>query len=108
MPSRNPIPEEAPKNDWLDRLARFNAHFGRFLRDVGGVILLALAAMSLMALWGITRGVLLTFWVEEILKPWLGWGSYLLILAIVLGGIFLLRRGERSLYPGPARRYRRQ
>jgi S-DNA-T family DNA segregation ATPase FtsK/SpoIIIE len=91
-------PQEAPKNDWLDRLARFNAHFGRFLRDVGGVILLALAAMSLMALWGITRGVLLTFWVEEILKPWLGWGSYLLILAIVLGGIFLLRRGERSLY----------
>ena len=57
MSSQKRAPQEAPQNDWLDRLARFHAHFGRFLRDVFGVILLALAAMSLMALWGITRGV---------------------------------------------------
>jgi S-DNA-T family DNA segregation ATPase FtsK/SpoIIIE len=96
MPAPNPAPEETPKNDWLDRLARFNAHFGRFLRDVGGVILLALAVMSLMALWGITGGILLTPW-AAFLKVWLGWGSYLLLLAIVLGGIFLLRRDDRPL-----------
>jgi hypothetical protein len=59
MPSPNRAPHEAPQNDWLDRLARFNAHFGRFLRDVGGVTLLALAAILLMALWGITHGLLL-------------------------------------------------
>jgi S-DNA-T family DNA segregation ATPase FtsK/SpoIIIE len=90
-------PQEEPSNDWLDRLTRFNLHFGRFLRDVGGVILLAFAAMTLMALWGITHGVLLTFWVGKILKPWLGWGSYLLILAIVIGGIFLLQRDDRPI-----------
>ena len=100
MSSQKRAPQEAPQNDWLDRLARFHAHFGRFLRDVFGVILLALAAMSLMALWGITRGVLLTFWVEKILKPWLGWGSTLLILAILLAGIFLLRRDDRPLHFG--------
>jgi DNA segregation ATPase FtsK/SpoIIIE, S-DNA-T family len=96
MPSPDRAPQESPKNDWLGRLERFNAHFGRFLRDVGGVFLLALAAMSLMALWGITHGILLTPW-AAFLKLWLGWGSYLLLLAIVLGGIFLLRRDDRPL-----------
>jgi S-DNA-T family DNA segregation ATPase FtsK/SpoIIIE len=96
MPSKKRTHPEAPKNDWLDRLARFNAHFGRFLRDVGGVTLLALAAMSLMALWSITGGILLTPW-AAFLKIWLGWGAYLLILAIVLAGIFLLRRDDRPI-----------
>ena len=31
-----------PSNDWLDRLTRFNLHFGRYFRDVFGVLLLAL------------------------------------------------------------------
>ena len=120
MPPPKRTPQESSKNDWLDRLAHFNAHFGRFLRDVGGVALLALAAMSLMALWGITGGLLLTPW-AAFLKLWLGWGSLLLVLALVLGGIFLLRRDDRPLRfgwiiylrtrllpdPGPARRLRR-
>jgi len=96
MPPPKRTPQESSKNDWLDRLAHFNAHFGRFLRDVGGVALLALAAMSLMALWGITGGLLLTPW-AAFLKLWLGWGSLLLVLALVLGGIFLLRRDDRPL-----------
>ena len=99
MPSTNRAPQEAPKNDWLDRLAQFNAHFGRFLRDVAGVALLASGAMSLMAVWGITHGVLLTPW-AAFLRLWLGWGSYLLILAFLLGGIFLLRRGGHPIYFG--------
>ena len=94
MPSQPRASQQPPKNDWLDRLTLFNAHFGRFLRDVGGVTLLALAAMSLMALWEITGGILLTPW-AVFLKLWLGWGSYLLILAFILGGIFLLRRDDR-------------
>ena len=94
MPSQPRASQQPPKNDWLDRLTLFNAHFGRFLRDVGGVTLLALAAMSLMALWEITGGILLTPW-AVFLKLWLGWGSYLLILAFILGGVFLLRRDDR-------------
>ncbi len=89
-------PQEEPSNDWLDRLARFNLHFGRFLRDVGGVILLALAAMSLLAVWGVTGGTLLTPW-AAFLKLWFGWGCYLLILAIAMGGMFILRRDDRPI-----------
>ncbi len=91
MSSPTQSPQEDPKNDWLDRLAQFNAHFGRFIRDVSGVVLLAIGAMTLMAVWGITRGALLTPW-AAFLKLWLGWGVYLLVLAFVLCGIFLLRR----------------
>lgn len=100
MPPRHPSPQdEPPKNDWLDRLARFDAHFGRFARDAAGVFLLALAAMSLMALWKLTSGQLLTVWVN-FLGKWLGWGTYLLVLGLVLAGVFLLRRGGIPLQLG--------
>ncbi len=96
MPSQTHAPQEEPKSDWLDRLERFNAHFGRFLRDVGGVILLALAAMTLMALWGITNGALLTPW-ANFLELWLGWGSLLLVLGLVLAGLYLFRRDDEPI-----------
>ena len=72
---------QPPQNDWLDRLARFNLHFGRFLRDTVGVLLLALALMSVLALWNATQGLLLTPW-AILLKTWFGWGSYLVIFGI--------------------------
>ena len=34
---------ETSGDDWLDRLARFNLHFGRFVRDAAGVIFFAVA-----------------------------------------------------------------
>ncbi len=95
MPRRSRTPRhfeqaEPPTSNWLDRLARFNLHFGRFARDAGGVFLLALALMSLLALWRITGGVLLTPW-ATLLSTWFGWGSYLIILALGFGGFVLLR-----------------
>ena len=86
----NPYPQEEPPNDWLDRWARFNLHFGRFMRDAVGVLLLALAAMSLLAMWGWTGGMLLEPWANFLLT-WFGWGSYLLVLGLIVGGIFLVR-----------------
>lgn len=80
-----------PSNDWLDRLSRFNLHFGRYFRDVFGVFLIALALLSLLALWNLTGGVLLTPW-STFLASWFGWGSYLLILAMAFGGFTLIRR----------------
>jgi S-DNA-T family DNA segregation ATPase FtsK/SpoIIIE len=85
---------QPPQNDWLDRLARFNLHFGRFLRDAIGVSLLALALMSVLALWNATQGLLLTPW-AILLKTWFGWGSYLVIFGIGYGGFILLRRFDR-------------
>ncbi len=80
---------EPPSNNWLDRLARFNQRFGRFARDAGGVFLLAVTLLSLLALWGVTQGILLTPW-ADLLARWFGWGSYLIILGIGFAGLVLL------------------
>ena len=85
-----------PSNDWLDRLTRFNLHFGRYLRDAGGVFLMALALMSLLALWRLTGGFLLTPW-AAFLSTWFGWGSYLLVLAMAYAGLTLVRRDTGKL-----------
>ena len=83
-------------SDWLDRFEHFNLHFGRYLRDMAGVLLIAIALMSLLALWGVTSGILLNPW-SEFLSKWFGWGSYIIILAIGYGGLVFLRRNGRPL-----------
>lgn len=82
--------------DWLDYLARLNLHFGRFARDVAGVILLAFALMSLLGLWNITRGAVVTPF-SRLLATWLGWGSYLFIAGVGYAGLNLVRRDPERL-----------
>jgi DNA segregation ATPase FtsK/SpoIIIE, S-DNA-T family len=76
---------------WLDRLAQFNHHFGRFVRDALGVLLIAFALITFLALRHLTQGLLLTPWTEQLLR-WFGWGSYILVVAIGYIGFTLLRR----------------
>ncbi|MBI5839093.1 MAG: DNA translocase FtsK [Chloroflexi bacterium] len=87
---------DPPANRWLDRFARFNLHFGRFMRDAAGVLLLSFALMSLLAVWGVTRGALLTPFADQ-LSLWFGWGNYIVIFGIGYGGLFLLRRTSDGL-----------
>jgi len=84
------------RDDWLDRLARFNQHFGRFVRDGLGVLLIAVALMTLLALGNLTRGLLLTPW-AELLSLWFGWGAYLIVTAIGYSGYAFLRRSTTPL-----------
>ncbi len=83
--------QEPPSSDWLDRLARFNLHFGRFFKDSAGVFLIAVALVSLLGLWGLTGGIVLTPW-ASFLSLWFGWGSYLVIGALAYSGFQLVRR----------------
>lgn len=78
-------------NDLLERLARFNLHFGRFIRDGLGVLLIAAAIISLLGLLKLTGGVVLNPLTDQ-LGQWLGWGSYLLVLGVGWGGVALVRR----------------
>jgi len=84
------------RDDWLDGLARINQHFGRFVRDSLGVLLIAAALMSFLALRGYTQGILLTPW-ASLISLWFGWGSYLIIIAISYAGLSLLFRDQVSL-----------
>jgi DNA segregation ATPase FtsK/SpoIIIE, S-DNA-T family len=83
-------------NNWLDRLARFETHFGRFLWDILGVLLFALALMTLLGILGLSKGTLLEKWVS-LLATWLGWGSILVILASSVCGLMAFRRSRKSL-----------
>lgn len=91
------MPEHPPSgSDWLDRLARFNTQFGRFLRDALGVTLIAFAFMSLLAVWEFTNGILLTPF-SILLRRWFGWGSVLVLFGIGYLGYSLLRRDESEV-----------
>jgi DNA segregation ATPase FtsK/SpoIIIE, S-DNA-T family len=83
-------------DDWLDRLARFNQHFGRFVLDALGLLLIAAALITFLALRGYTQGVFLSPWVSR-LALWFGWGAYLVVIAIAYSGYAFLRRGTTPL-----------
>ena len=100
MPAPSTPPEKTePRGDWLDRLTQFNEHFGRFARDTVGVLLIAFALMSALALAGFTQGVLLTPW-AKLLSAQFGWGAYLVAVAIGYGGFALLRRDGFTVHWG--------
>ena len=92
--------EEFPENnDWLARLSIFNIHFGRFLRDIGGVFLLALALVLLAGLLNWTSGALVERWVA-LLENWFGFGGILVVISIGVMGIVVLRRSEEQVLWG--------
>jgi hypothetical protein len=86
-------PQSPPSNDLLSRLALFNLHFGRYVRDGIGLLLIGGAIVSTLGLWGVTGGLLLTPW-SQFLAVWFGWGSYLLLAGAALMGV-----GRRDTSP---------
>jgi S-DNA-T family DNA segregation ATPase FtsK/SpoIIIE len=92
MTDSSPVnPHEEPGS-----LAGFYLRFGRFFRDVVGVALIAFALASLVAIWGMTDGVLVTPFAGS-LSLWFGWGSYIVLFAIGYLGYALLRRGSGEI-----------
>jgi len=94
--SPNNRPEPARSNDWVDRLAQLQTHFGRFLWDILGIFLLAFALMTLLGIAGLSKGTLLEDWVN-FLHIWLGWGDLLIVLFAGTGAILAFRRSTRPI-----------
>jgi S-DNA-T family DNA segregation ATPase FtsK/SpoIIIE len=80
------------QNDWLQRLARFNMRFGRFVRDAVGVFLIAFALMSLFALFGFSNEQSYLYVFATALSVWFGWGGVFIIFGIGYFGYYLLQR----------------
>ena len=74
----------------LDSTLRFLTNFQRFAWDFGGVAVLAFGAMTLLALFDLTGGVVLSWW-GDFLRRWFGWGSLSVVLAALFAGIWMLR-----------------
>jgi DNA segregation ATPase FtsK/SpoIIIE, S-DNA-T family len=93
-PSRTPPPPPAP--GWAERVLNgflsFLARFRRFGRDFLGVLILAFSLMTLLALVvpDLTSGFLLSVW-RIVLMDFLGWGSFLMVIAGSIVGLVLLR-----------------
>ena len=88
--------KNVPDKDILDRLAKINLHYGRFISDIGGVLFLALALITLLALLGLTTGNLLDRWIA-FLRLWFGWGSYLIVASLGMVGLLMLRRSDNPI-----------
>jgi DNA segregation ATPase FtsK/SpoIIIE, S-DNA-T family len=97
-PQSEEVRSEATRSkNWLDRLARFETHFGRFLWDFLGVFFFALALMTLLGLFGLSKGTLLEKWVSFLIN-WLGWGCLLVILGFGAAGLLAFRRSRQVLH----------
>ena len=109
---RQAEPPPIAQNDWLDRFARFYLQFGRFARDILGVVLFAFALMSLLAVFEsifnqirsgsetgyntVMGGVILSF-VASRLRLWLGVGSIFVILGFGYMGYWLIQRDRNEI-----------
>jgi S-DNA-T family DNA segregation ATPase FtsK/SpoIIIE len=83
----------------LDGTMRFIIRFRRFAWDVGGILLLAFALMTMLALAvpKLAGGFLLdwaTFW-----RKWLGLGSVLVVVSASIGGLAMLFRRSSAVKP---------
>jgi S-DNA-T family DNA segregation ATPase FtsK/SpoIIIE len=95
-PITNPDKKRSGGTDWLDQLARFETHFGRFLWDILGVFLLALGLLTLLGIFGVTTGTILGQWVN-LLERWMGWGSALVVAGLIACGLLAFRRSRSEL-----------
>jgi S-DNA-T family DNA segregation ATPase FtsK/SpoIIIE len=68
------------------------------VREIAGVILFLLGALTLATLLGMTRGTVGDVWAKT-LQALFGWGAFALPLVAFGVGAFLLRRGENADAP---------
>ena len=96
--SSNKLPTiERPPESGLVTALNLLRRFQRFLRDIFGILLLALATMTLLSLIapGLAGGSWLSGW-KTFLNRWLGYGSILMVLALGIIGLLFLRRQMRQ------------
>lgn len=89
--------DDAPRYpEWMEVGLAFLLKFERFFRDIGGILLLTLGALTLFSLIGLTSGVWLTPW-AELLQRWLGWGSLFVVAVFGVAGLFLMQKQQEPL-----------
>ncbi|MFZ0547918.1 MAG: DNA translocase FtsK 4TM domain-containing protein, partial [Candidatus Promineifilaceae bacterium] len=94
-----PTPPPTPTTTWDERLIRW---LTPFWREIGGLLLFVLGAVTLLGLLGLTSSDLLDPW-TRFLDQLAGWGVYPLCLTVIAGGLRLLfRRVQRPFQIWPS------
>ncbi len=83
---------------YLTAIERFRSainYFSKFGWDLTGTFLLLVSVLSLLGLFGLTRGTIISSWILLIRRSF-GWGSYLLVVGLGLLGFeaFRYRAGK--------------
>jgi DNA segregation ATPase FtsK/SpoIIIE, S-DNA-T family len=87
--STSSAPVDQPGGQVLDRVAGVWLRLDRFWWDVLGVVLLAVALITLLGLLNLTQGAFLTPWIA-LIQRWLGWGAFLVVVAAGVAGMMAL------------------
>ena len=91
--------KDPPLREGLSEIAlNLWMRFERFAWDVGGVILLAVSVMTLVAvlLPQLAGGKLIIWWTSH-LRHWFGWGSLFVVITTAILGLMMLRRRMDNL-----------
>jgi len=89
-----------PENQPSQVLLALNAiwlRFRRFSLDILGVLLIALCLLTILGFLDLTKGTFIDVWVP-FLQKWFGWGSFLILLAMLMLALFLLKN-HIKLFP---------
>ncbi|MFH2039207.1 MAG: DNA translocase FtsK [Chloroflexota bacterium] len=91
-----PVINPSTEKDWLSNIQRFKVHFGRFLWDATGVVLIAFGLLILVGIVGMSKGILLTRLIE-LFSIWLGWGILIIVFMAFVGGVLALKHGREPI-----------
>ena len=101
MPSRPSFVQPPRHPGFFSRVGQLRLPLGGYAAEAAGLLVLALALLTLLGLAGLTGGAWLDPWVG-VWRRWLGWGSLLVVIGLGLAGwsLFAQRRVGRSFSLG--------
>ena len=88
--------------DRLDWLQRLRGSLGDYAYEITGVVLLAIAFITILGLVGLSGGAWLNPWIS-LSRRWLGWGAILVVFGFGLVGWRLVQRRRPHLSLAPSR-----
>lgn len=86
------------KSNWWEKLTGYLIRFDRFGGDLIGGGMVVMGLLTFLGLLKFTEGVFIKPW-GDLLFTWLGWGSYVTALLLVLVGVVILRRNAGKKTP---------
>src|SRR5512138_3780004 len=95
-------PKSKAKPDKAPRRRELRHRFGARTREIIGVLLMALALLSLLALSGLTRGTLSDGW-SQLLYRLFGWGAFAFALMLAAIGVLIIARTQNIVLITPWR-----